>query len=82
MVGGRMLLSGNGAFMRENGISTSVPEADTLFRQGKSIVYYANENRVIGLIALAVVAACALALVVPLLSGYAREAEKEAAAAG
>ena len=52
MVGGRMLLSGNGAFMRENGISTSVPEADTLFRQGKSIVYYANENRVIGLIAL------------------------------
>ena len=52
MVGGRMLFSGNGAFMRENGISTSVPEADTLFRQGKSIVYYANENRVIGLIAL------------------------------
>lgn len=52
MVDGRVLLSGNGAFMRENGISTSVPEADTLYRQGKSIVYYANESRVIGLIAL------------------------------
>ena len=52
MVDGRVLLSGNGAFMRENGISTSVPAADTLYRQGKSIVYYANESRVIGLIAL------------------------------
>lgn len=52
MVDGQVLLSGNGAFMRENGISTSVPEADTLYRQGKSIVYYANESRVIGLIAL------------------------------
>ncbi len=52
MVDGTILLSGNGAFMRENGISTEIPEADTLFKQGKSVIYYANEKRVIGLIGL------------------------------
>ncbi|MBQ9060788.1 MAG: heavy metal translocating P-type ATPase [Firmicutes bacterium] len=52
VINGKLLISGNGAFMRENGISTSVPEAETLYKQGKSVIFYANENRVIGLIGL------------------------------
>ena len=51
-VEGRVYLSGNAVFMKENGISVSLPEAEPLFTQGKSVVFYANENRVIGLVAL------------------------------
>lgn len=52
VVDGRRYLSGNEAFMRENGISVNLPEAEPLFIQGKSVIFYANESRVIGMIAL------------------------------
>ena len=51
-VEGQIYLAGNEEFMRENGISTNLTEARPLFKQGKSVVFFANENRVVGLIAL------------------------------
>ncbi|MBQ9014952.1 MAG: cation-translocating P-type ATPase [Firmicutes bacterium] len=52
IVRGRTMISGSGAFLRENGIATSLCEAEKLYTQGKSVIFYANENRVIGLIGL------------------------------
>lgn len=51
-IDGKQYYAGNEMFMQECGISTSLPETEHLFTQGKSVVYYANESRVIGVIAL------------------------------
>ena len=51
-VDGILYYSGNAAYMREKGISLELPELDQLFRQGKSVVFFANEHRVIGAVAL------------------------------
>ncbi len=51
-IDGKKYYAGNEMFMQECGISTSLPETEDLFTQGKSVVYYANESRVIGVIAL------------------------------
>lgn len=51
-IGGTAYIAGNSAFMHENGISVGIPGAESLYRQGKNIVFFADKNRVIGLIAL------------------------------
>lgn len=52
VVDGRRYFGGNEAFMEACGISTNLPEIEPLFTQGKSVVYFADEERVIGVIAL------------------------------
>ena len=49
---GNSYIVGNEAFMIENGIDTQNGTIDDLFRQGKSIVFFADETRVIGAVAL------------------------------
>ena len=52
IVEGKKYYGGNATYMQENGISINLPDAEPLFRQGKSLVFFANESRVVGLIAL------------------------------
>ena len=51
-VDGKTYLAGNAMFLQENGIRTDLPEAEPLFTQGKSVVFFASETRAIGLIAM------------------------------
>ena len=49
---GKLYYVGNSAYMHEFGISTEIDGVDDLFRQGKSLVFFADETHVIGIIAL------------------------------
>lgn len=51
-VQGKRYLAGNAVRMQENGIRVDLPEAQPLYTQGKTVIFFANESRVIGLIAL------------------------------
>lgn len=52
---GTKYLGGNLAFMKENHIDISkiTLQSDALLKQGKTVLYFANENEVIGMIAVA-----------------------------
>ena len=54
-IGGRLLLAGNPAFMKENGVDVSALEAigDALSADGKTPLYFADGGRPLGLIAVA-----------------------------
>ncbi len=51
-IDGKVYFCGNAALMREQGISLDLPEVDPLFRQGKSVVFFASQQRVIGVVAM------------------------------
>ncbi len=50
---GKLYYGGNIAFMTENNIDTSLvtEKADSLYKEGKTLLYFAKENELIGLIA-------------------------------
>ncbi len=52
---GTKYLGGNLAFMKENNIDISkiTLQSEALLKQGKTVLYFANENKVIGMIAVA-----------------------------
>lgn len=54
-IGGKVCLAGNLAFMEENSISTSElsAQSDTLANNGKTPLYFAEDGKLIGLIAVA-----------------------------
>ncbi|MCI1723380.1 MAG: heavy metal translocating P-type ATPase [Lachnospiraceae bacterium] len=54
-VGGQKFYAGNEAFMKERGISegTALVSADRLNEEGRTVLYFADETMVIGLIAVA-----------------------------
>ena len=49
---GRTYSVGNAAFMEERGIRPEGSETEELFRQGKSLVFFADEKAIIGMIAM------------------------------
>ena len=49
---GKIYLSGNIAFMKENNVNIQ-SEGQDLLKQGKTLIYFANENELIGIIAVA-----------------------------
>lgn len=52
IVDGKKYYGGNATFMQEKGIFVNIADAEPLFRQGKSVVFFANESRLVGLVAL------------------------------
>lgn len=49
---GNIYAVGNAAYMVDKGVYSSTSETDALFRQGKSLVFFADEKKILGVIAL------------------------------